>query len=160
RSNGGKPGRVVELWDRLPTGAKAALLVVANPVALPWAAVKGIRTREQFRAFLDFVIPTLAGIGFYLLGPVARHRPRLAGVCVSVAESINLSPDTIRVIFLYAVPVMICFFFVDRPVRFALAVASILGPVTYRELASDSVHSERSFFGILKVQEIEAHVPL
>src|SRR5262249_16564197 len=45
------------------------------------------------------------------------------------------------------------FFFVDRPLRFALCAAAILAPITVRNANSGVIHTERSFFGILKIEE-------
>jgi hypothetical protein len=68
----------------------------------------------------------------------------------------NVGPRTVFVIVTFAVPVMVCFFFVDRPFRFALCVAAILAPTTYTELGGTAQYSERSFFGILKIEESNA----
>ena len=48
----------------------------------------------------------------------------------SLHERLGLSEDTIQAVLIFAVPVMLCFFFVDRPLRFALCAAAILGPIT------------------------------
>ncbi len=70
----------------------------------------------------------------------------------------GLSMDTIIAVLVYAIPVMLCFFFVDRPLRFALCVAAILGAHHGSGRATDGmIHTERSFFGILKVEEREPH---
>ena len=45
---------------------------------------------------------------------------------------------------------MVCFFFVDRPVRFGLCVAAILAVSMFHEHDRDVVYSERSFFGIYR----------
>ncbi|MFO0849328.1 MAG: fused MFS/spermidine synthase [Gemmataceae bacterium] len=56
----------------------------------------------------------------------------------------------------YALPCIVCFLFVDRPVRFGLCVAAILGVHYYRaENRGSTLDAERSFFGILKVERSE-----
>lgn len=74
-------------------------------------------------------------------------------IVISLSDNLNLAPQTIIAILVFAVPVMICFFFVDRPLRFALSVAAILMPIKYRDSVMGYVHVERSFFGILKVEK-------
>ena len=114
------------------------------------------RTVRQNRISLglDILLPILMGVGFYYLR-------KLTGVewyvdmVTSVAKSIGLALETINVIFIFAIPVMVCFFFVDRPVRFALCVAAILGYSKYQEESRGVIHSERSFFGILKIETDE-----
>jgi hypothetical protein len=103
---------------------------------------------------LDIVIPVLLGVGFYFFQQLPGVE-RYAKMVKSIADTIDISVQTISTIFIYAIPVMVCFFFVDRPLRFALSVAAILGYTTYREEASEEIYSERSFFGILKVKNIE-----
>src|SRR5439155_423146 len=47
----------------------------------------------------------------------------------------------------------LCFFAIDRPVRFGLCVAAVLGVNYYRAAQVEAVEaSARSFFGILKVE--------
>jgi hypothetical protein len=103
---------------------------------------------------LDIVIPVLVGVGFYFITRIASKEWYVDSV-VGAAKSIGLAAQTINVVLLYAVPVMLCFFFVDRPLRFALCVGAILMPLTIRESEQGLVHSERSFFGILKISETD-----
>ncbi len=118
--------------------------------------MRWIDSNARLASVLDFVIPVLIGVGFYYFARLTESE-KFASACASLSQNTGLSLDTIRVILLYAVPVMICFFFVDRPLRFALCVAAILGPITYREASNGLVHSERSFFGILKVTEDDSY---
>ncbi len=74
-------------------------------------------------------------------------------IVISLSDNLNLAPQTIIAILVFAVPVMVCFFFVDRPLRFALSVASILMPMKYQDSVMGYIHVERSFFGILKVEK-------
>jgi spermidine synthase len=61
----------------------------------------------------------------------------------------------IRTVLAYGIPVLICYAFVARPLRFGLAVAAFLyvGAVWTNLLEAPGLaHQERSFFGVLKVQ--------
>jgi len=102
--------------------------------------------------YLDFIIPLIVGLGFYALVRIS-HQSWYLERQKNIAQSLDLSQDTVRAVLIFAVPVMVCFFFVDRPLRFALCVAAILGYHTYREIGSGVIYSERSFFGILKIEE-------
>lgn len=57
----------------------------------------------------------------------------------------------IRDAFHWALPLIACFFFIERPVRFGCCVAAVLFVGEFRR-ANMEFHTERSFFGILKVQ--------
>jgi hypothetical protein len=101
---------------------------------------------------LDILIPAVVGVAFYYyqdLTSVSWFYKTLTWL----AENLKLSIERVVTMVIFGVPVMLCFFFVDRPVRFGLCVAAILGYPTYRDEVSGSIHSERSFFGILKVEE-------
>jgi len=119
----------------------------------PNAHTSTVEPRPWRPLALDIAIPVLLGVGFYFyqqlpgVGWFARKER-------GFAESIGISPQTIQIILIYAVPVMLCFFFVDRPLRFALSVAAILGYNTYREEGREAIYSERSFFGILKIEKV------
>lgn len=102
---------------------------------------------------LDIVIPVVVGVVFWLVTSVLVEQEWFVRAVFWLSTHLTLTPFTVRVILLFAVPVMVCFFFVDRPVRFALSVAAILGISTYRSEQEGLIHTERSFFGILKVEQ-------
>ncbi len=51
----------------------------------------------------------------------------------------------------WAVPLICCFFFIDRPLRFGLCVAAIVLVGEFKR-SNQEFHTERSFFGILKIR--------
>jgi hypothetical protein len=143
-------------------GALVAYLAVYNLVWKPvWPKYKALPSERRRRIMLalDVAIPILLGVVFY-------HMPRtlyssdwygnwVRGV-LDATSRFRLTPTTANVIVLFAVPVMVCFFFVDRPLRFGLCVAAVLMPAKIREGSGrDVVHTERSFFGILKIERNE-----
>jgi hypothetical protein len=66
----------------------------------------------------------------------------------------KIEPGPVSLLVVYAIPAMLCFAFIDRPVRFGLCVAAIfLVPIIWSE-RSDIVESHRSFFGILRVSTV------
>jgi hypothetical protein len=57
---------------------------------------------------------------------------------------------------IYALPCVLSFLAIDRPVRFGLCVAAILGVHYYRaENRGTTLAADRSYFGILRVEESE-----
>src|SRR5262249_55349156 len=146
-----KPWLSRRLWEQLPSAARTGLLVLVNPLVLPWVTVAVVRTRQRLRTYLDLIIPLELGIAFFCLVQISWQDWCLERQ-TDIAKSLDLTRETVRAVLIFAVPVMVCFFFVDRPVRFALCVAAILGYHTYVELGSGLIHSERSFFGILKIE--------
>jgi hypothetical protein len=67
--------------------------------------------------------------------------------------SFGVSYDTVMLLAEYAMPCILCFFFIDRPLRFGLCVAAVLGVGIYRSDRRETIlQSARSFFGILRVE--------
>jgi hypothetical protein len=152
RYSGQQPWLARRIWKQLPLPVRIALLILFNPLVLPWVALVVVNSRRRLQGYLDFMIPLIVGLGFYALVRLS-YQSWYIDRQKNIAQSLNLSQDTVRAVLIFAVPVMVCFFFVDRPVRFALCVAAILGYHMYREIGSGVIHSERSFFGILKIEE-------
>jgi hypothetical protein len=122
-------------------GGVATLLDVLVPVMMA-AAVAGLTLlpeRAWFNEASDWVAEQLSQAAAFL-----RLRNSFG------REQVQMMP-------LWALPCVVCFLFIDRPVRFGLCVAAILGVYTYRttyqpERVEQTVESARSFFGILKVE--------
>ena len=83
-------------------------------------------------------IPVLLGVAFYYLSKLPDESEWFAKFVNSLHERLSLSQQTIDAVLIYAVPVMLCFFFVDRPFRFALCVAAHLGPITPIDESTES----------------------
>ena len=135
--------------------ADAAIAGTTNPIAyaVRWV-FRFIDRNKEVALALDIVIPVLVGVGFWQLRELGQYEwygNTISWLSDMTAEKINRT--TIVIVITYALPVMVCFFFVDRPLRFALCVTAILGPVTYNEYGREALHTERSFFGILKIEE-------
>ncbi len=104
---------------------------------------------------LDIAIPIIVALVFWRLQKVGSVEV-YGNALRSISKNLGIGVQTIHIVFVYALPVMVCFFFVDRPLRFALCVAIILGMSVFRDESNDevnTVHTERSFFGILKVEQ-------
>jgi hypothetical protein len=120
--------------------------------------------RWQMSAVLDGVAPVMMGGLFWVLSLLAYEAQYLRAL-EWVRTTFHL-PDRFQltVVVPAAVPVMLCFFFVDRPIRFALSVAAILSLHQFQDQFEQTrydedgeqlgtMHTERSFFGILKVEQ-------
>ncbi|MDY3553233.1 fused MFS/spermidine synthase [Gemmata sp. JC717] len=142
--------------------AKTALdMGMSAAVASPFAVAgrwlfRQIDQNRRVALALDVAVPVLIGLVFWQMLKFSQFDWYNRAVR-SIASTLALdSASMVHNIFVYAVPVMVCFFFVDRPLRFTLCVAAILGISTFRDEASDEgrvVYTERSFFGILKVEQ-------
>ena len=117
---------------------------------------------QRVAAVLDVGFPILLGMVFTVLAVFLPDSGPFQKGVVGVAKWITLNlravgVDTVQAVVLFALPVMACFFFVDRPVRFAGCVAALLtvhmfvAPALRDE--AGPLHTERSFFGILKVEQ-------
>ena len=120
----------------------------------------------RFPAWMfDVLVPlamfALAGGLAVLPGKAAWFRAVTAWTAGTVTTGLQncgveayVSAGTITTLVLFAVPCMLCFLFIDRPVRFGLCVAAVLFAAHLRAVRSDpAILRERSFFGILKVTQ-------
>ncbi len=123
---------------------------------------RGIDRIPRVGLILDIVIPVLLGLAFWQLQKMPGRVEWYGTFVTWISDALGnkIGRGTVIIVLTYAVPVMVCFFFVDRPLRFALCVAAILGPVKYNEAGAGAIHTERSFFGILKVEETQTNQPL
>lgn len=136
--------------------------------------------RRRVSGALDLLMPVLIGVILYLMVRVLpdyesfyaierdeEGKWKAVGLVSWIARLFVSNPDanlvkvmqvasTVTTVITYAIPIMICFFFVERPVRFALSVAVILGFNEYLKTHRSLIYSERTFFGILKVRDVGA----
>jgi hypothetical protein len=128
-----------------------------NPVMYVgrWISRLVDNTDRRLARVLDIVIPVLVGLIFWQLQKMPSHFDWYRKMLYNIADVLpfKLGMNTVYIVITYALPVMICFFFVDRPLRFALSVAAILGQATLKESGEDVIYTERSFFGILKIEK-------
>ncbi|HJZ55445.1 MAG TPA: fused MFS/spermidine synthase, partial [Gemmataceae bacterium] len=142
-------------WTLLGCWAGVLLLDRAGQPESPPSFITTLAARVRqtdWPAVLDAAFPFTIGVAFLMLLRLGQEDVFLHA-CSSVASTIHLPIETVLMVVLFAVPVMICFFFVDRPIRFGLCVAVLLGMDAYREYGRGLIYSERSFFGILKIEE-------
>ncbi len=136
------------------------IVIVVGCLMVPVLIERVTPTSPELAAFkrkitlgLNFLLPALTGFFFWLLVSVVSQREFFSKMVKWIVAHAPVSDNTVVAILVYAVPVMACFFYVDRPFRFAAAVAVLLGIHTYRDQDTDVVYTERTFFGILKVEE-------
>lgn len=122
--------------------------IVVILTALLVLLARGIGVRPTL---WDLGVPVLLVVGFWILFQLPEAS-RFQELRDSVATRLRMGKDTIQVVFVYAIPIMTCFFFVDRPLRFALCVAGILMLNNYLKTDKSIIYTDRSFFGILKVE--------
>jgi hypothetical protein len=67
----------------------------------------------------------------------------------------GLEVDHIFAVIVFGVPALLCYIFVERPLRFALCVGGILLAGQIGEYRSRQIYQGRSFFGVLRVTEEE-----
>ena len=121
--------------------------------------------RRWLPAMLDLLVPLamLALSAWLVLLP--EKSDWFSRLCNGISSSVSsglqyaglklqLNPSTLATLIIYALPCMLCFLFIDRPIRFGLCVAAVLFTSHFRNFQQDAaIASVRSFFGILKVQE-------
>jgi hypothetical protein len=101
---------------------------------------------------LDFLLPLAIGLfSLALLVLIPARRP--GGVTA------DAKVELVRLVLVYGAPAVLCYLFVDRPLRFGLAVAAFwLAGLVHQTTDPTIIHQERSFFGVLRVEQDPAGV--
>ncbi|QDU19904.1 spermidine synthase family protein [Urbifossiella limnaea] len=148
---------VMFFWRRLQVAQYQAS---ENPEELPMAQFSESAKKTDFRTALDVAVPiTMACLIWFTSychdtrGEEGSWFYWMSQRIASWLKWMDVDEPKAAAILAFGPPVMACFFFVDRPARFALSVAAILGVHHIREAQNESiVYTDRSFFGILKVE--------
>jgi hypothetical protein len=117
-------------------------------------SVLALRARDKkFDRWMDLALPLCLGMLFIGLAWGLRSNavwPRV----VKIAAALNMRTAYLTLILTYSVPVVLCYVFVERSLRFALGVGAVLLASAFCSIFdNDVVHQERSFFGVLKIEE-------
>jgi hypothetical protein len=112
-----------------------------------------MRAREKrMDRWLDLALPLCLGILLIGLAWGLRSNavwPRVA----KIASAFNFKPSFLLLILTYSIPIVLCYVFVERSMRFALGVGAVLLASAFCAVFdSDIIHQERSFFGVLKIE--------
>ncbi len=136
-----------------PWELAALVLGVAVGVAV------ALRARDKrFDHWMDLLLP--ACLGLLLIGLSwglwsDSVWPRLS----KVGQILHTQPAFLRRFLTYAVPLVMAYTFVERSLRFALGVGAILLAGSFCSIIEDNVlHQERSFFGVLKVENEDERI--
>jgi hypothetical protein len=82
------------------------------------------------------------------------HDALPAWVPTRLANLLDLSSTGILILFIFVLPVVLCYFFVKRPLRFGLGVGALLLANSFCDLLNEDILlRRRSFFGVLQVSE-------
>jgi spermidine synthase len=130
----------------------AVAVAVAGGAALSGALRGGDRRQDRW---LDLVLPVCLAVlvvGLYWGLWSDALWPRLS----SLAKAFHTRSDKLRMILTVGVPVVMCYTFVERSFRFALGLGAILLAAGFCGFFEDRIlHQERSFFGVLRVENLQ-----
>jgi len=99
----------------------------------------------------DFAGPVLLGLGTAAVIALART-DRAAGWFASLAETTGVPAEMVRSGACFGLPLIAGYFFVDRPVRFALGLGAIfLAGALDPGAQGRPLHIERNFLGVIKI---------
>ncbi|MFO0846524.1 MAG: hypothetical protein U0797_29845, partial [Gemmataceae bacterium] len=102
---------------------------------------------------LDVVLPAtllVLVLGLYWGLEADGVRGRL----MSFAKMVRLPTEQFGVILKFGLPAVLCYTFVERSVRFGLGVGAIMLAAGFSGIVTDGpLHQERSFFGVLHVED-------
>jgi hypothetical protein len=126
--------------------------------AMPLAAygVYWLRIRNHDKNSLNYTIYGVVALAFAYAVALSLIEPGIKFTLDFVKLNI-LSERTLQQILIFGLPAMLCYFFVERPIRFGLSVGAILlaNHLIYMRGSGDVLSYDRSFFGTLKVEEDE-----
>jgi hypothetical protein len=115
-----------------------------------YAAALGVLSLILISELLAFRLNLQLILGLFRIGPedgrlyslITDHHKQIEGSFIKIVQ--------------FGIPVVICYTFVDRPLRLALGIGAILLAYGYVQRSSETVMlQERSFFGVLKVKTDE-----
>jgi hypothetical protein len=148
------------LWVAAAVGAAVVLVFVAAP---------GGRDERAAR-WLDLGLPAALGVlavGLTLGLPITTVHSGLNRLFALLHDSLpdwtpariaklfDLSSTSILILFIFALPTVLCYAFVKRPLRFGLGVGALLLAGAFCELLDKEVLLRaRSFFGVLHVTDV------
>ncbi len=149
-------------------GGDGLWLGAALLAALALVGMQVLRERDDRMAvWLDLGLPAALGVlavGLILGMPISvvhlgltevvsqLHHALPDWVPEPLADLLDLSATGLLVVVIYALPVMLCYLFVKRPLRFGLAVGALLLANSFCELLDEDVRLRaRSFFGVVEV---------
>ncbi len=102
---------------------------------------------------LDVVLPAalfLLVLGLFWGLPAKGVEGRIT----NFASMLKLEPRQFKVILIFGLPAVLCYTFVERSVRFGLGVGAILLAAGYSNYLEDPpIYQQRSFFGVLRVED-------
>jgi hypothetical protein len=138
------------LYGRAGAWAAAALLGgLALGLGRAWRDPK-----RSPASYLDVALPLAlallaVGLGWGLYANVVWRRVN------GFASSIGMErPERLYHVLMYGVPAVLCYTFVERPVRFGLSVGALaLAAATCGVVLNRVEFQDRSFFGVLKVEK-------
>ncbi len=112
------------------------------------------RAREnKFDRWMDLALPL--SLGVLLIGlswGLQAHRvwPRVT----DIAALLHRHPWDLVLILTFGLPLVLAYTFVERPLRFALAIGAVLLAGSFCSVFENPVlHQERSFFGVLRISD-------
>ncbi len=131
------------LWAPVAVSAVAALMVVRALRARP-------RGGERW---LDLALPVALGLllaGLYFGLPSDTLWPHVQ----ALAAKLHTRTGYLTPVLQYGLPAVLCYTFVERPLRFGLGLGAILLVSGACSTADDSpLFQRRSFFGVMKVEQ-------
>jgi hypothetical protein len=130
--------------------AVAALLLggLLGGVLMRWGGGLGRRLDRLLDVGLPGALAVLT-LGLCWGMPARGVSPHVAGL----SSMLGVDTGLVLPVLTFGVPAVVCYHFVDRPIRFGLGVGAILLAAGVSSLTADKVLcQERSFFGVLRVK--------
>ncbi len=118
----------------------------------------------RFSTVLDFLLPLSLGVlvlGLYWGLPAPDVYKRVAGIAGWLrSKNINIDADLLVNVLTFGLPAVLCYTFVERWTRFGLGVGALLLAAGLSGVVKEgALYQDRSFFGVLKVEDSYTRYP-
>ncbi len=110
-----------------------------------------MRNKQRLNRWLDVALPVCLGVltaQLIISSPFGDWE-----FTKGLARTLGLELPRLVKVLTFGLPVALCYGFAERPLRLGLGVAAIFAAAAFSTDTSDILHQERSFFGVLKVED-------
>jgi len=130
------------LWEQV----LVILLVGAALLAYVLTATR----QQRLSRCLDVLMPLSLGL---LTAQLIHSSPFRSWDLSWLTEPLDVGPERLARVLTYGLPVALCYGFAEQPIRFGLGVGAIFLAGVFNSADSTyTIHQDRSFFGVLKVE--------
>jgi hypothetical protein len=145
--------RLLDLTGFTDRWEQALVLLLVSGALLAYALTA--TKKERLTRWLDVSMPICLGL---LTAQLIHSSPFISWDFSWLRKVLHVDSEWLARLLTYGLPVVLCYGFVEQPIRFGLGVGAIfLGGAFNTVDSSNTIHQVRSFFGVLKVETYDPY---